>query len=56
MSRVNWDNVRARFAHLEGRSVDVGYVPVGPLVEAKTPEELEIATAISLAETKDKAS
>ena len=47
-AEVNWDHVRARFANLQGRSVNVGYVPVGPLVEARTPEELEANTAIAL--------
>jgi hypothetical protein len=33
-----------RFMCMRGRSVTVGYVPIGPVVEASTPEELVAAT------------
>jgi len=52
---VNWDNVRARFANLKGRAVKVGYVPIGPMVEARSPTELEANTAIALAGSSDPA-
>lgn len=50
---MDWVRVQARFAHLEGRAVKVGYVPFGPQVEARSPEELEANTAIALAKGSD---
>jgi hypothetical protein len=43
-----------RFASMRGRAVTVGYVAIGPVVAAKTPEEMvEQTDAAIVAMTKD---
>lgn len=42
-------NALARFGRLRGRSVHLRFEHVGPVVEASSPDELEVATAAALA-------
>jgi hypothetical protein len=37
---VNHERILARFRCLRGRAVALGFVPLGPTVEADTPEQL----------------
>jgi len=46
---VDWDRITARFRSFRGRSLAIGYVPIGPLVEARSPQELVVNTALEIA-------
>ena len=40
----------ARFGSLRHRGTRIGFIPVGPVVPARSPAELDRATAMALAE------
>lgn len=46
---TDWEQVAARFRCLRGRAVKLSFVVFGPVVEARSPAELEANTAIALA-------
>jgi hypothetical protein len=39
----------SRFGRLRGRAVTLGFVAIGPIVEADTPEQLADAVAAAMA-------
>jgi len=46
---TDWERVSARYRCLRGRAVTLSFVLFGPAVEARTPAELEAATAVEFA-------
>jgi hypothetical protein len=45
---LNRERALARFRRLVGRNITLGFVAVGPIVEADTPEQLRQAVELSL--------
>lgn len=46
---VSTEQAAARFRFLRGRSVSFGFVPIGIVVKARTPDELAAMTAVEIA-------
>ncbi len=47
---VNVDRAVMRFRSVSHRGTSMGFEPLGPVVSARSPEELERATAVALEE------
>lgn len=46
---MSTEQAAARFRFLRGRSVSFGFVPIGIVVKARTPDELAAMTAVEIA-------
>jgi len=46
---VDWNHLRQRYSFMKGRAVMLSYVLCGPRVQARSPEELEMNTALEIA-------
>lgn len=54
VSEHEWDRLRQRYAYMRGRAVTLSLVAIGPVVEARTPDEMvERTHAAIIAATKD---
>lgn len=45
---VDWPRLRAKFSSMKGRGVTLGFVAIGPVVDARSPAEMITNTEAAL--------